>query len=244
MNFFKKLFMRDMSQDELISVITHQFRTPLSNIKWTLDAFLKGEQGALTAEQEKMLTRAYDSTERLVTFVDDILEAHKVEKGTLPTTAKNINLLVIVENVVSDLSPKAEADGKKLTITSIPRQEATIYADPMQVRMIIQCLVENAIQYSESNTDIAITLKKDDRHITVQVRDDGIGIPVESQDHIYERLYRAKNAISKDPNGSGLGLYVASMLTIKNNGELTFTSSEEAGTTFILTFQIADTIEQ
>lgn len=228
----------DKEKSEFVSTVAHQLRSPLSAIKWTLDILLKGETtGELSVEQRALLMKAYESNERIIILIRDMLGIDRIESGTYGFSFIDINIVDLLNNIISEF--ESQSTERKIAITvnkegNLPK----ISVDPQKMRAVFQNLIENALKYTRHGGKIEITLKVEEDKMKIVIADNGIGIPKEQQKDIFKRFFRAENAKSLDPEGSGLGLFIVRTIIQKHGGEMSFESEEGKGTTFFLTLPL------
>lgn len=227
----------DKMKSEFVSLATHQLRTPLSGVRWSLSMLLNGEMGELTPEQKLYVMKTYESNNRMITLINDMLQADRVEGGTLKFKFTPTNLTYLFENVLTELRQVGEK--RKVSVnfkseTDIP----PLMMDSENMRIVLQNLIDNAIKYSRENSEVTVELKKSDVNIEITVQDQGIGIPLENQANIFKRFFRAPNAVHTETDGSGLGLYIVESIIQRHRGTIRFVSTENVGTTFYVTLPI------
>lgn len=230
----EKLRQVDKMKSEFVALVTHQLRTPLSGIKWSLSILLNGDIGLLPPEQRAYLSKTYESNERMIALINDLLQADRLESGLERFTFTPTPLQSLVREVIDELQPQAMR--KKMHIEL--KAEGTlspIPADVASLRMALQNLVDNAIKYSPVGSLVSVTTKDAGAHAEISVADPGIGIPPEAQPRIFSRFFRARNALLADAVGSGLGLYIAAEIVRKHNGDIRFETQENKGTIFTIT---------
>lgn len=235
----ERLKQLDQMKTDFVSVATHQLRTPLSAIRWTLSMLLKGDLGELTGEQKTFVMKAYESNNRMVALLGDMLLADRVESGKMsPTEALETSLIDLTDNLLVELKPIAEK--KHVTLTFKHAEEVPhARIDPQHMRAIVQNLVENAIKYTPENGSVAIELvQPDEKNVELRVSDTGIGIPKEAHPQIFTRFFRAKNAVRVETDGSGLGLFIAKQIVERYDGSIRFESEPGDGTTFFVQLPI------
>ena len=229
----------DEAKSGFISVVAHQLRTPLSGIKWTLNLLINGDMGILTTEQKTFLMKAYESNDRMISLVNDMLGADRIESGKVRYVFQPVHLYDIIDNVLFELLPQANAKGLTVSFTSRPKDLPKVRADPEKVRAVFQNLLDNAIKYSRQKGTIEVGMKASERNeVSVWIKDDGIGIPKEQQKNIFERFFRAQNAIKLETDGSGLGLFIVKSIVERHGGKVSFESVEGHGVTFYFTLPV------
>lgn len=233
----EKLRDLDKMKSEFVSLATHQLRTPLSGVRWSLSMLLNGEIGELTPEQKLYVMKTYESNNRMITLINDMLQADRMESGTLKFKFTQTNLMPLFENVLIELA--ALADKRKIKVNlKADENIPPLTIDPEHMRIVIQNLVDNAIKYSRENSSVDIEVTKTDSTVSITVRDHGIGIPEANQKNIFKRFFRAPNAVHTETDGTGLGLYIVESIIQKHRGTIRFESKENEGTTFFVTLPI------
>jgi signal transduction histidine kinase len=194
----------------------------------------------LSEEQEAILRQSYESTVRLVRLVNDLLGIDRMEGGRTSFTIVPIDLHDVLKSVLADLA--AEAHRRNVSIellNKIPSGEFAA-ADTVQLRLVLQNVIENAVKYTRAGGSVTISLTDTGRSLSLSVKDTGIGIPADQQDQIFTQFFRARNAAKVETDGSGLGLSLSRETLLRMGGTITFISEEGAGTTFILTLPKAE----
>lgn len=231
----------DRAKTEFVSLASHQLKTPLTSISWLAEALLRGTGGKLTAEQENYVSKIMESSGRMSTMVNDLLNVSRIETDTLAIRPETVDAVALMTSVIDEQRHAAEEKGVALTFThtdNIP----TPSADPQLLRMIFQNLLSNAIKYTGQGGAVACDMSPAEagrEMIFLSVKDSGIGIPKKDVPHIFEKLVRASNAQSLVPDGTGLGLYLVKTILDRVGGGITFESEEGKGTTFYATIPLA-----
>ncbi len=229
----------DEVKSGFISVVAHQLRTPLSGIKWTLNLLLNGDLGALPTEQKTFLFKAYESNDRMISLVNDMLGADRIESGKMRYAFQPVQLLDLLDNVLFELLPQANARALSIVFDERPKDLPKVYADPERIRAVFQNLLENSVKYSKPSGSIKIGMRVDEKNaVLVRIKDDGIGIPKDQQKDIFNRFFRASNAVKAETDGSGLGLYIVKNIVERHDGKIWFESAEGDGVTFYFTLPV------
>ncbi len=228
----------DAAKAGFITVVAHQLRTPLSGVKWTLNLLLKGDLGALNEEQKGFLLKAYESNDRMISLVNDMLGADRVESGSLNYSFSAVLFADVAHKVLQEMLPLAKA--RKLSFRLEPEIEhlPQVYADPERVRAVLQNLLENSLKYSLPPGEVVISGKAEGTFVRIGVTDSGIGIPRDEQKNVFERFFRAENALKLETEGTGLGLFIAKSIIKRHGGKIWFESDENRGATFFFTLPI------
>ena len=235
--------MLERKKSEFVSVVAHQLRTPLSGIKWTLHMLISGDFGEMTNEQKVFLMKSYENNERMISLVNDMLAADRIESGRMKYDLIRINIRDLVENVLFEVFPNAEKRRIKINFNSPPEEKFVVLVDPSKIRAVLQNLLENSIKYTMEGGAIYINISKQDSVVTVTIKDNGIGIPKEQKQQIFTRFFRAPNALKLEANGTGLGLYMVKKIVEQHGGKVWFESEENNGSTFYFSLPLARTDE-
>lgn len=235
----EKLKQVDKMKSEFVSLVTHQLRTPLSGIKWSLSILLNGDVGPLSPEQRAYLSKTYESNERMIALINDLLQADRLESGIERFTLAPTPLEPLARKVIDDLQPLAMRKKIRIELKTLG-EVSPIMADASGLSMVLQNIIDNAIKYSPQGSLVTVTLKETGAKTEIAVEDHGIGIPSEAQPRIFGRFFRARNALLADAVGSGLGLYIAAEILRKHNGDIRFESGENNGTIFTISLPTKD----
>lgn len=224
----------DARKSEFVSIVAHQLRTPLSGIKWILNMLISGELGALGIEQKTFLMKGYESNERMISLVDDMLRADRIESGRDHYRFISTDIVGLVDNVLLDIFSEAYSRHIKIEFHKPTEALPTVQVDQEKMRGVLQNILENAIKYTSGHGTVTISLSRDSSSLTLAVADTGIGIPKEEQKYIFNQFFRASNAIKIQTDGSGLGLFIARSIIESHRGTISFESQEGKGTTFYI----------
>lgn len=231
----ERLHALDDQKSKFISVAAHQLRTPLSAIRWSLGYLLSDRAKKMSEEQETLLRQAYESTVRLVHLVNDLLGIDRMEGGRTTFTLVPIDLHDAIKSVLADIASNALHRNVSVEIKNQLPADAFAFADIVQLRLVLQNIIENAVRYTLSGGSISVALAQVGETLSISVADTGIGIPADQQEQIFRQFFRARNAVKVETEGSGLGLSLAQETLERMGGSISFTSEENKGSTFILT---------
>ncbi len=236
----EKLQKLDEVKSNFISIVAHQLRTPLSGVKWTLSMLLSGDMGPLNNDQKTFLMKSYESNTRMITLVNDMLVADGIQSGRVHYGFKHMDIVDLMDNVLFEVSPQATKRSITIAYKNKFADLPQAYADPETMRAVLQNLLENSIKYTMDGGKIEIDVKKDNNYLVVSVADNGIGVPQDQVKNIFEKFFRARNAIKQETDGSGLGLYIAKTIIEKNGGKIWLDSTEGKGSTFYFTVPLEE----
>lgn len=225
----------DKRKSDFLSVMAHQLRTPLAGIKWTFNILLGEDLGTLNEEQKKFLMKGYESNQRMINLIEDMLGAERIGSGRAHFEFETTSLSTVLETVTFELSPQAANRNVTLKIEGITPNLTPVIADNEKLKAVFQNLMDNAIKYTRSGGTVTVRCTDNGDFFVIAIEDTGIGIPHEQQRYIFNRFYRAPNAIKEQTDGSGLGLFIVKGIVEKHGGTIWFDSEEGKGTTFYFT---------
>ncbi len=233
----------DLLKSEFVSVAAHQMRTPLSGIKWSLDMLAKEVVGSINVKQKRLLLKSYESNERMIALVNNLLNTDRIESGKTDLKITKTNLENIVNNVLYYIYPQATS--KKIHINiSYEKKLPFVFVDQEKMREVIQNVLENAVKYSNEKGVIDVKLYSENECLVVSISDNGVGIPESFKKDVFSKFCRGSNAVKMKTEGSGLGLFVANEIVKMHQGQITFESEEGSGTTFFISIPVSKKSEE
>ncbi|HUX67967.1 MAG TPA: ATP-binding protein [Terriglobales bacterium] len=221
----------DRMKNEFISIASHQLRTPMSGVKGALALLLEQVLGPLNPEQLQYLRRAYDSNERLIALVNDLLNISRLEQGSLQLRAEPVPLAEVLRGLVAEYQPRA-ARYRQLLHLDPGDGDSTILGDPVRLREVFANLLDNAIKYTPEGGAIALRWRALPAELLVEVSDSGVGIPADKLASLFQKFTRIQNPLSGREFGTGLGLYFARSVVELHQGAIDVSSPPGQGTTF------------
>jgi len=228
----------DKSKSEFISIAAHQLRTPLSSIKWIFELLINNEAGKINSGQRHYLEMGYISNEKLITIANDLLNVSKIEGGNLKLNLSNCDIKKILSEAkanITNIIKRKSIDLQYELAENLP----TIVADESKISMVIENILNNAVNYTPNNGKINVNAVVEGNFLIINVTDSGIGIPEKEKKKIFSKFFRASNAVKAHPDGSGLGLFIAKNILQIHQGDMTFESQEGKGTKVIIKLPIA-----
>lgn len=230
------------AQTEFVSTVSHELRTPLTSIKGFADTILRAGDRLDASQQRRYIGIIKDQADRLTRLVEDLLAVSRLESRKMQLTIRAINFEETVQRVCQNLTDKAV--GRQLSI-KIPPGLPPVWADADRLEQILTNLIDNAIKYSPAKTTVTISARAIDREpemVEFSVTDQGGGIASEHLPQIFNKFSRLDSPLTRQTEGTGLGLYITKSLVVALDGDIEVTSSP-GSTTF--TVQIpAATLEQ
>lgn len=234
----------ERTKTEFVSLAAHQLRTPLAAIKWSTQMLLGGDAGELTDEQKTFLDKTYQSTERMINLINDLLNITRIEEGRYLYQPTFQQLSTIVKSMVESYQDLAKQKNVKLEIKLKQKEIPRVLVDEEKIRLAVQNLVENAIHYTSQGGRVTVSVSHDTREVRFQVQDTGMGIPENQKARVFEKFFRASNAKTVDTEGSGLGLYLVNNIVAAHGGKVWFESEEGKGSTFAFTLPVREEITE
>ncbi len=237
----ERVHKRDMEvsqmKSDFISTAAHQLRTPMTGIRWALEALQKS---GLNSDQQTLVDSAVGKSHDLVTIIGTLLDISSIESGKYRYKFDAVDMDGVLEEVVRDFEPFAKTHDVSLIYQKADVPLGKAKADVERIKWVLNNLIENAIRYTPGGGSVKIFMEGGAGRIFIHVRDTGIGIKPGDRANIFERFYRAQNAIQKENAGNGLGLYIARTIATDHGGDLNFKANENGpGTTFTLSLALA-----
>ena len=236
-NKFYKKNATEYKLAEVVSVVSHQLKTPLSAMKGYLEVLLSEELGKLTKQQKEYLNDILENNRRMMNLVRDFLDVVRIESGQIEFMRKPTDLAKITKEVLEDFSLLAKAKNCNLFL-KILEKPPLLNVDPVRIKEAIANIVSNAILYNKRKGKIELSLFQKGEKVLLCCKDTGIGIAEREKDKIFTKFYRSEQAVSLAPKGSGLGLFISKALIEKNGGKLWFKSREDKGSIFCFSLPI------
>jgi signal transduction histidine kinase len=219
------------AKDDLLSLASHQLRTPATVVKQYVGMLLQGYGGDLTIKQTGMLRHAYDSNERQLQIINQLLYVARLDAGRITLHKEPTNVHELLDQVYHEHVVESKQWHQKLKYKS-PKQPLIVDIDPQYFHMAIDNLVSNAVKYTPEKGTIIMETKKVGGEILVSVRDTGIGIEEDRQQVIFDKFTRLENELAAEVSGSGIGLYLTDQIVNLHGGYIEVHSSLGHGSTF------------
>jgi PAS domain S-box-containing protein len=225
-------------KSDFISIVSHELRTPLTAIKGFLSMTLKHDFGELSEKQFHYLSRVYQSNQRMIDLVEDLMDATYIESGKISLTISPVALDSIVSNVISEVAAKGAA-GQIMVKVKRRQRLPLVLADETRLHQIVLNLVDNAIKYSMPGTEVEVGFRIQGDELITTVTDHGVGIGKSQIDRLFTKFGRIFNPLSVQAGGTGLGLYIVKNLVESHGGRIWVTSQEGKGSKFNFSLPIA-----
>ncbi|GFE71225.1 HAMP domain-containing sensor histidine kinase [Chroococcus sp. FPU101] len=220
-------------QQQLVSNVSHELRTPLTIVSGYLQSLLRRGDN-LTSSQREAIEVATSEANRTIQLLQDLLDLERADSGRMHFYADLVNL----NNLLIEVVEMTKKFSDRICLLELPEQIITITVNEHRLKQSLLNLIDNAIKYSEPNTPITLRLEHSKEQVTIQVCDQGIGIPLQQQVRIFERFYRVDEARTRTTGGSGLGLSIVKTFIEGMGGTVSVYSRLNKGSIFSIIFPL------
>lgn len=243
MDDVSKEYAIERTKDEIISLVSHQLRTPASSVKAYLSLLLDEDAGKLNKDQKTFVERANSSNELGMRYIDDLLNIARIEKGQFVLNSEKVDLVELVEDTAKFQSNVAEYKKVKLKL-HLPDKPVNLMADTNKLTMVVSNLLDNAIKFTEEGGSVDVSVRDGVGYIDLTVQDTGIGIPKREQGMLFKKFQRLDNAREVDATGIGMGLYLVKAVVKLHKGKISVDSTLGKGTKFTIELPKTNTINR
>ncbi|HUV81211.1 MAG TPA: HAMP domain-containing sensor histidine kinase [Patescibacteria group bacterium] len=234
---FERLTEANRMKSEFVSIVSHQLRSPLSNLKWVTELLMSGRIAPVSEKQAEYFRILKENSEKMKELISDLLIVSRIEEGKFLLNKEKVSLVDLIRKTMKEIEIFVKASNIEMDFKAEDNlPEADIYSS--QVKLAIGNLLDNAVRYTKERGKVEIRLKRKNRCLYFEIKDNGAGIPKEDQKYIFQKFFRSANAKKHQTEGSGLGLYIAKSIIEKSGGKINFKSQEGIGSTFWFTLPI------
>jgi len=230
---FERLAEVSRMKSEFINIVSHQLRSPLSNLRWAIEILMSGRMGRVEEKQTEYFKILKENIFRMKELVSDLLIVSRIETAKLPFKKIEFSLEDLIKEVVGTFDPFARASNVEIEFKS-EKDLPKIFTDPFQIRLVLENLIDNATRYIKDRGRVLIKLENRNNNFYFEIKDNGIGISKEDQKYIFQKFFRSDTALKYQTSGSGLGLYITKAIVERSGGKIGFQSEENKGSTFWL----------
>jgi signal transduction histidine kinase len=231
--------LRELSEmkDDFLALTTHDLRSPLTIISGVISFFTSGRLGELSPEQQNMVAMIERNTQSLIELVNDLLDASKLESGTMRLDIDSIDLRSVLDELRETMEPLAKEKGIKLA-EILPADLPPVKADRAKLRRILLNLVSNAVKFTENGGRVDLRAETEGAFARISVTDTGVGIAPQDVERLFDKYQQARSRATRGEKGTGLGLYITRQLVELHGGEITVESENGKGSTFAFTLPL------
>lgn len=220
----------EKSRREFIANVSHELRTPLTSIKGATETVLTDDEMP-TNFRQKFLGIVINEADRMTRIVKDLLVLSRLDNRRMTWSPATFDINETLDRMCSALQTEAGIHSHKLTYTCSTEEKMPLYGDRERIEQVVANIIGNAIKYTPDGGEISVGLSKSGKKAyLVSVKDNGVGIPAEDIEHLFERFYRVDKSRSAQAGGTGLGLSIAKEIIDAHNGSISVESTEGEGT--------------
>jgi signal transduction histidine kinase len=223
----------EKAKNDFVAVTSHQLRTPATIVKQYSTLLLEGYAGDLTDSQRAYLQTVYDSNERQIHIINDLLNVARIDSGHLNMDVRRTDLVTMIAKIKKEHGTKYKTKKQHLIFMS---QSKNIYCeiDEEQIRMAIENLLDNAHKYTPEKKKVQVELRRRRSFAEITISDQGVGIPQKDIHKIFDMFSRIENPSAVQEEGTGIGLYWAKKVINLHGGTISAVSTHQMGTTFTI----------
>jgi signal transduction histidine kinase len=229
-----KLLELSEMKEEFLALTTHDLRSPLTVISGVISFFTSGRLGELSPEQKNMVSMMERNTQNLIELVNDLLDASKLESGTIRLEIASTDLRGVLNELRETMEPLAKEKGIELVVT-LPADLPSVEADRVKLRRIILNLLSNALKFTPKGGRVEVRAESQDNLVHISVSDTGVGIAPEDVARLFDKYEQARSRATRGEKGTGLGLYITRQLVELHGSEIKVRSEVGKGSTFSFT---------
>ena len=219
-------------QKNFLLAITHELKTPIASLKLYLQTLVKRD---LPQEKQKeILGKSIKDADRLNELVENILLATKIDDNGLPLSLEELDLSLMMETITLKM---LESSGKKVTTEFFIQPDVQFNGDKDAFHSIISNLISNALKYTPEKSSMCVTLVQKDGETALSISDEGVGVPMQESEKIFEKFYRSGNEETRSQKGTGLGLYIVKKMVEQHNGMVQVKANKPKGSIFVASFR-------
>jgi len=222
----------DKSRNQFVSNASHELKTPLTTMKIMLETMIYQSDMPPEVRQEFMEDMNHE-IDRLTGIITDLLTLTRMDNHANTLKLEQLDLTGLTEETVRMLLPAARKRGQQLNCEAAPNLR--IRGDRTKLNQVLYNLIDNAMKYTQDDGEIRVSLAAEGNDLIWRVQDNGVGIPREDQEHIFDRFYRVDKARSRETGGTGLGLSIVRQLVSMHGGTIRVESEFGKGSCFIVT---------
>lgn len=229
----------NQAKEDFISIASHQLRTPATGVKQYLGMVIEGFAGEVAEEQRPLLKLAYESNERQLRIISDLLKVAQVDSGKLKLHNQHVPIDELLREIIDEQRGTVADRGQAVTLTSQATDGLSVDCDRDAIRMVFENIIDNASKYSPEGAAIDIAASERDGALVVDVIDNGVGIDEADLPRLFEKFVRIDNVLSTKVGGSGLGLYWAKRIVDMHGGRIDYRPNQPSGSVFSVVLPVS-----
>lgn len=232
---FENIVEASRLKSEFVSIVSHELRSPLSAVKWSLDLLkTSGPDIKIADEADSIVSSIKEQNEKMIRLVNNLLEIRRVEEKTLDLKRGRVFLKGMTQKIIEDLDLYTKARNVKIILEV--KDDLIIFADSQKISFVISNLLENALHYSPPGSEINVRIFEKSGSVFWRIIDQGAGIPKEDKRKIFEKFFRSHNIYRYRSGGLGIGLFLSKAFIEALGGKIAFSSADERGSVFWFAF--------
>lgn len=230
---YEELKESDRLKDELVQNVSHELRTPLTFVKGYVDLLMEGEMGLVTPHQQEALLIVAEKTDEITRLIEDIITLQRIDAGNLQL--EKVSLAEMIKTAVASHTLVADKKGMRIA-PQIPDGIADLaFVDKQRINQVLDNIIGNALKFSPDGGIITVTLFEEGDMIGIAVSDQGVGVPEDKRERIFERFYQVDGSARRRFGGTGVGLAIVKRIVDAHQGHIWVESEVREGSTFFIT---------
>ena len=235
---YNELKESDRLKDELVQNVSHELRTPLTFVKGYVDLLMDGDKGLLTPEQQEYLQIVSDKTDDITRIIEDIITLQRIDSGNLQLEV--MSMVDLLQTAVLNHRLVADKKGLNIVCSIPPGQTGSVRIDKGRMNQVLDNLIGNAFKFSPDGGTIRLSMAENGHELLVSVVDEGIGMPVEKHQRIFERFYQIDGSSRRRFGGTGIGLAIVKRIIDAHEGKIWVESELNKGSAFFFILPIVN----
>jgi PAS domain S-box-containing protein len=231
----------DLLKSQFINMAAHELKAPLSAIKGYIELVTERTLGESLDDYDNYLDRSLERLNSLINLINDLLNISRMESGKIRREIHKVDVSELLNKTLEFF--KTEAEKRDLTVESDFSSGLMIEADPEEIQRVFNNLISNAIKYNKPQGKLSVSAEKHGHYVAIEVSDTGIGLKPEEKERLFEEFFRAKNPLTRNVTGTGLGLTIIKKIIDNYAGKITVDSEFEKGSTFTVHLPVKQTEE-
>ncbi|MFA5249483.1 MAG: ATP-binding protein [Candidatus Paceibacterota bacterium] len=221
-------------KSELVSIASHEIRSPLTGVKWALESLLSPDNNNLSSDQRSTISLIKQNCEDLLGTVNDLLDISALGSSRQSLKpGQSVDIKPLLEEAVNSMHLTSRSKNINIELTEFPEGPINVFGDA-KLKRVFGNIISNSIKYSQPGGKVIVKFEKQNSSYVISFKDNGIGVPLKDQPNIFKGFYRASNAKRTPESGTGLGLHYAKKIVEMSEGDISFKSEEGQGTTFFV----------